>query len=244
MTTPNQADDTISSKPLTEFNGDDESSGHHVRVNSSFIAEPERRALLWLAQRTPAIITPDHLTVLGVAGAFLVMLGFIAYRVSYWAVILVAIGLLLNWLGDSLDGSLARYRKIERPDFGYLLDHSCDLISQTFIFVGLGLSPYFTIFSGLVALAMYLLMTSYTYLKVLVLRTHHLSYYGLGGTELRLMILAWTLIAMSIGSRHILATWQGVAIIDLTIGIMGCLVFLAFMWKVYTDIRLFRDVLA
>ena len=87
-------------------------------------------------------------------------------------------------------------------------------------------------------------MTSYTYLKVLVLRTHHLSYYGVGGTELRLMIAAWTFVALSIGPKLVQNGWNGLPIIDLTIGAMGTLVFAAFIWKVYTDIRLFQDKLA
>lgn len=247
MCIPVQDNDTSATHPSAPFDRADRVDGkpeHHVRVNSSFFAIPERKALLWLAARAPATVTPDRMTLLGIVGAFLVFIGFVLCRVSDWFVALVILGLLLNWLGDSLDGTLARFRGAERPDFGYLLDHSCDLISQTLIFVGLGLSPYFTICSGLVALAMYLLMTSFTYLKVLVLRTHHLSYYGLGGTELRVMIALWTLLALFVGPDLVSASYQNVAIIDITIGILGSLVFLAFMWKVYTDIRLFRDVLA
>ncbi|PTS83162.1 CDP-alcohol phosphatidyltransferase [Sphingomonas sp. HMWF008] len=152
-------------------------------------------------------------------------------------------GLALNWLGDSLDGTLARYRKIERPDFGYFLDHSCDLISQTFIFVGLGLSPYFTLFGALLALSMYLLMTSFTYLKVLILKTHHLSYYGVGATELRLMVIAWTLFALWFGPALIETRFMGPRIIDTTIFILWSLVFAAFLVKVWSDVRRFRPIL-
>lgn len=217
---------------------------HHIRVNSSFLAVQERNALLLLAARTPATVTPNQLTLLGVLGALVVFLGLLGCWVSPWFVGVVTLGLATNWLGDSLDGTLARYRGIERPDFGYLLDHSCDLISQTLIFVGLGFSPYFTIFSGLIALSMYLLFTSYTYLKVLVLRTHNLSYYGFGATELRLLILAWSLFALVTGPGLITTEAMGMRVIDVTIGAMGFLVFLAFVWKVWTDIRLFREVLA
>jgi len=216
---------------------------HHVRVNNSFLATHERNALQWLATRTPSAVTPDHLTLLGLGGAFLVLAGFAASRASPWFVSLAILGLALNWLGDSLDGTLARHRKIERPDFGYFLDHSCDLISQTFIFVGLGLSPYFTLFSALLALSMYLLMTSFTYLKVLVLKTHHLSYYGMGATELRLLLMAWTLFALWCGQAMIDARFMGVRRIDLTIFTLWSLVFIAFMWKVWSDARRFRLIL-
>lgn len=223
--------------------GDTAQSAHHVRVNNSFLATHERNALGWLAARAPSSVTPDHLTLLGLVGAFLVLVGFAASRASPWFVSLAMLGLLLNWLGDSLDGTLARYRKIERPDFGYFLDHSCDLISQTFIFVGLGLSPYFTLFSALLALSMYLLMTSFTYLKVLILRTHHLSYYGMGATELRLLLIAWTMFALWYGPGLIEARFMGLTRIDLTIFILWSLVFIVFMWKVWSDTRRFRPIL-
>lgn len=216
---------------------------HHLRVNNSFVATLERDALKWLAERTPAAVTPDHLTLLGLVGALLVLVGFVASRASPWFLSLAFIGLLMNWLGDSLDGTLARYRRIERPDFGYFLDHSCDLISQTLIFIGLGLSPYFTLFSALLALSMYLLMTSFTYLKVLILKTHHLSYYGVGATELRLLLIAWTLLVLWYGPVIIDARYMGLRRIDLTIFVLWSLVFLAFMWKVWSDTRRFRPLL-
>ncbi|MEG3146498.1 CDP-alcohol phosphatidyltransferase family protein [Sphingomonas sp. RT2P30] len=216
---------------------------HHVRVNNSFLATHERNVLLWLAARTPSAATPDQLTLLGLVGAFLVMTGFAASRASPWFVSLAILGLFLNWLGDSLDGTLARYRKIERPDFGYFLDHSCDLISQTFIFVGLGLSPYFTLLSALLALSMYLLMSSFTYLKVLILKTHHLSYYGMGATELRLLLTAWAVFALWCGPGLIDARFMGMRRIDITVFALWSLVFMAFMWKVWSDTRRFRPIL-
>jgi len=216
---------------------------HHVRVNNSFLATQERNALLWLAARTPSAVMPDHLTLLGVVGAVLVMVGFLACRISPWFVSLAILGLFLNWLGDSLDGTLARHRKTERPDFGYFLDHSCDLISLTFIFVGLGLSPYFTLFSALLALSMYLLMSSFTYLKVLVLKTHHLSYYGMGATELRLLLMAWALFALWFGPDLVDASFMGLRRIDITIFALWSLVFLAFIWKVWSDTNRLRPML-
>lgn len=226
--------------------GDEESARepvHHVRVNNSFLATHERNALLWLAERTPRAVSPDHLTILGLCGAAMVFGGFAASRLWPGCIALALAGLVLNWVGDSLDGTLARYRKIERPDFGYFLDHSCDLISQTLIFVGLGLSPHFTLFSSLLALSMYLLMTSFTYLKVLVLKTHHLSYYGMGATELRLLVGGWALFALWYGPGLIDAEIMGVRRIDGIIFLLWSCVFIAFMWKVWSDTKRFRPIL-
>lgn len=216
---------------------------HHLRINNSFLAIGERRALQWLVERTPVSASPDQLTLLGLVGAFLVLVGFAASHASPWFVSLAMLGLFLNWLGDSLDGTLARHRNIERPDFGYFLDHACDLVSQTLIFIGLGLSPFFTMFSALLALSMYLLMTSFTYLKVLVLRTHHLSYYGMGATELRLLLAVWVLFALWFGPSLLETRYVGLRVIDITVFAMWSLVFLAFVWKVWTDSNWLRPIL-
>lgn len=216
---------------------------HHVRVNNSFVGTYERKLLLWLAGRMPPAVTPNKLTLLGLAGAALALAGFAASNASPWFLSLAILGLCINWLGDSLDGTLARYRKIERPDFGYFLDHACDLISQTLIFVGLGFSPYFTLFSALLALSMYLLMTSFTYLKVLILKTHHLSYYGMGATELRLLLIGWALFALWFGPNLIDTRFMGLRCIDIIIFALASLVFIAFMWKVWSDVRRFQPTL-
>lgn len=213
----------------------------HQRVNRGLLAKPERHALRWLAGRAPAWVVPDHLTAVGVAGAVLVMVGFVSANLSPFFVILAIFGLLLNWYGDSLDGTLARYRGIERPRFGYFIDHSCDLISQTFIFIGLGFSPYFTLFSALLALSMYLLMSSYTYLKVMILRTHQLSYGGMGATELRVAIGCWSLFAIWFGPDLTSARVMRYAVLDEAIGGMWMLVFLVFIYMVNSDRSKFRD---
>ena len=181
------------------------------------------------------------MTLVGLVGAVLVGVGFVCAHISPFFVALAIVGLFLNWLGDSLDGTLARYRRIERPHFGYFIDHSCDLIAQTFIFIGLGLSPYFTLPSALFALSMYLLISSYTYLKVMILRTHHLSYGGMGATELRLMIGCWGLFAIWAGPGLISARVMHYRVIDAFVGALWLLTFFGFMWIVRCDLSKFGD---
>lgn len=188
------------------------------RVNKSFLALRERQLLNWLVARTPQAITPNHLSLLGLGGAVLAGVCFAACNISNLFIVPAAFGVFLNWLGDSLDGSLARFRKIERPEYGYLIDHSIDLIANSFMFLGLGLSPYFTLFSALLAMAMYFLFSSYTYLKVVVKNTHNLSYGSMGATELRILIISWSLIALAMGPGLIEATAYHYRIIDLVIG--------------------------
>lgn len=229
----------ISLRPMSARESD--AGMAHARLNRGLLAEPERRVLYWLAERIPAWVRPDQLTAIGVAGAVLVLLGFICANISSLFAMLAIFGLFLNWFGDSLDGTLARYRRIERPRVGYFIDHSCDLISQTFIFIGLGCSPYFTLFSALLALSMYLLMSSYTYLKVMILRTHQLSYGGMGATELRLAIVGWSLFAIWFGPGLTGARFQNNPILDDVVGGLWVLVFIGFMAMVWSDLSTFRD---
>ena len=151
-------------------------------------ARAERRALLWLAPRTPGWVTSDHLTLLG-------LLAMVACGVLYglagrrpWLLLLVNTGLVLNWLGDSLDGTLARYRHVERPRFGFYVDHLVDAFGALFVLGGLALSG---LMSPLVAagfLAAYYLLAIETYLATYAIGRFKISWGPFGGTELRILL--------------------------------------------------------
>lgn len=213
----------------------------HTRLNGGFLAEQERLLLRWLVRRLPSSVTPNHLTIVGLIGGMLTAAGFAVCHFSIYFITLAIFGLFLNWFGDSLDGTLARYRRIERPHFGYFIDHSSDLIAKTFIIIGLGFSPYFTLASALFVLSMYLLISSYTYLKVMVLRTHHLSYGGMGATELRLLVACWALFAAWAGPGLIAARFLNYPMIDAVVGVLWTLTFVAFIWIVRNDLSQLSD---
>lgn len=208
----------------------------NVRINDSLLARVERAALAALVRRIPASVTPDHLTSIGLGGALLTSAGFISCWWSNWFLIAVVFGLFLNWFGDSLDGTLARYRKIERPHYGYFVDHSADLIAQTLIVVGLGFSPFFTIPSALLVLSLYLLMSSYTYLRVVTESVHRLSYGGMGATEFRILVASWALFAAWMGpviSSGRIFSFVG---LDVVIGALSACTFFGFVWIVRNDL--------
>ena len=129
-----------------------EEASMHIREYGGFLAVPEKKALLWLASKTPSRINSDHLTLLG-------LFSMLAAGASYWAasrnkfaLILVVISLAANWLGDSLDGTLARYRNCQRPRYGYYVDHVIDLFGTAALLSGLALSGYM---NHLIALMFY-----------------------------------------------------------------------------------------
>ncbi|WP_457798994.1 CDP-alcohol phosphatidyltransferase family protein [Methylocystis sp. S23] len=214
----------------------------NVRINDSVLAIAERAALAALVRRIPSFVTPDHLTSIGLAGALLTAAGFIACWGSNWFLIAVVLGLFLNWFGDSLDGTLARYRKIERPHYGYFVDHSADLIAQTLIVVGLGFSPFFTVPSALLVLSLYLLMSSYTYLRVVTESVHRLSYGGMGATEFRILVASWAVFAAWMGPGVATGRIFSFIGLDVIIGLLSACTFFGFVWIVRNDLsRLQRE---
>lgn len=174
------------------------------RIQENLLARSERRLLTWLCSRMPVWVTPDLLTFFGLFGSVLVFAGYLASNAAAdWLWLCIA-GYSVHWFGDSLDGSLARFRRIERPRYGYFLDHSCDGVATTLVVVGIGLTPYVELEAALIALAGYLLLSIHAFLSVRVLGELRLSYLNLGPTELRLILIALTLAMYFIGPTKVL----------------------------------------
>jgi archaetidylinositol phosphate synthase len=160
------------------------------RTGGFLLAVPEMRLLRWIAARLPRWILPDDLTLLGVLAAFGVCA---AYQLSnndsawLWA----ASGLLVvQWVGDSLDGTLARVRKIERPTYGYYIDHVVDAVATAAIGIGLGLSPLMLLSIGTLIVVGYLILSINVYLESYAFGRFNIGYGFVGPTEVRLILIA------------------------------------------------------
>jgi archaetidylinositol phosphate synthase len=164
------------------------------REKTFLLARPEQKLLEAIARRLPAIIRPDHLTVLALAAA-------VAFAVAAASgSFLVAAGLLVvHWFGDSLDGTLARVRRAERPRYGYYLDHLADAFATGLIGLGLGLSAHMHLAAGLVLVIAYLALSINSYLETQALGRFSLGYGRLGPTEARLGLIA-LLVAVALGA--------------------------------------------
>jgi archaetidylinositol phosphate synthase len=205
------------------------------RIHRSWLAHHERQTLTWLAARLPAWITSDHLTLLGLAGALLCGLSYAACLLWPHMLWFACLGLVLNWFGDSLDGSLARFRGIERPRYGFFIDHSADVVSQLFIFLGLGLSPYMRFDMACLALLSYWLAALYTFIRAVATQVFQISYFGIGPTEIRLSLLAYSL-ALLVVDPFILTTPIGkFAPIDSFVLVTFFAVFAMFLLAVYGE---------
>jgi archaetidylinositol phosphate synthase len=177
------------------------------RVNESILGGLERPALAWIVDRLPNPITPDHLTALGVLGATLTALGFVLSRWTLTWLWLASAGLILNWLGDSLDGTLARRRGIERPRYGFFIDHTTDMLSQTLIFLSLGISPCAHFGCACLGLIAFLMMFVYTMIGAHVHNVMRITYFGFGATEIRALLLLGNLLILAFGILHMQSTY-------------------------------------
>ncbi len=167
----------------------------HKRVNDILLGPLERPALRWMATHMPRWVTPDIMTGVGILGGIIIFLGYVGSNWSPYFLWLASFGFVVNWVGDSLDGTLARVRKIERPRYGFFIDHTVDALIECLVFLGLGLSPYVTFNIASLALVGYLLMSVLVYVRTCVAGVFVISYGKLGPTEARVIaILANTLV--------------------------------------------------
>ena len=159
-----------------------------TRIQRSFVTNLEKRVLLWLAKRTPEKVNSDHLTVLGAVGMFLAGGSYVLARYSHYGLLLSCVFLAVNWLGDSLDGTLARYRNRLRPRYGFYVDHVIDCFGVTALLGGLGISGYMHPLVAVWLLVAYLLLSSEIFLATYALGRFEMAYFHLGPTELRILL--------------------------------------------------------
>ena len=170
------------------------------RSKQFVLARVEERLLEWIAERLPARVMPDHMTALGVLAALGIAVAYLLANESQVWLWAASALLVVHWLGDSLDGTLARVRRIERPKYGYYLDHLVDALATALIGLGLGLSPYMLLSVGLVIVVTYLILSINTYLETQAFGVFSLGYGGVGPTEVRLVLIVLnTVIALGVG---------------------------------------------
>jgi phosphatidylglycerophosphate synthase len=170
------------------------------------------------------------LTLIGFAGA---LWSGVAYALSSWEanwLWLAILGYFINWFGDSLDGSLARYRNIERPSYGYFIDHSTDAFATLLLAMGFGLSPYVDMNIAMFAVSGYLLLSIHTFLAARVIGDFRLSYLSGGPTELRLFLISLTLGMIAFGDVRVVGS---IGIFDLFIAIAGALFIALYVRQTY-----------
>jgi putative flippase GtrA/phosphatidylserine synthase len=160
------------------------------RLQHSLLAPLEKRVLIWLGRRLPPWLNSDHLTLLGFLSLFGVGCSYWYSHQSRTGLILANLFLILNWFGDSLDGTLARVRNQQRPRYGFYVDHMLDACGSVFVFAGLALSRYMNTRIAVALLVAYLLLSIEAYLATYTVGIFQLSFAAFGPTELRLLLIA------------------------------------------------------
>jgi phosphatidylglycerophosphate synthase len=158
------------------------------RAQRSVLARTEKQCLLWLAARLPRWVTSDGLTVLGLTAMFGAGLSYWFARYSRMGLLLVIACLAVNWFGDSLDGTLARFRNQSRPRYGFYVDHVVDTFGALFLLGGLALSGYMSLLVAAGLLIAYYILSIEVYLATYTIGTFHMSFGGIGPTELRILL--------------------------------------------------------
>ena len=192
----------------------------------------EKRTLIWLAERMPAAVNSDHLTSLG-------LLSLIAAGIGYWyaqqnkiGLLLVIVFLITNWFGDSLDGTLARVRKRQRPRYGFYVDHIVDMFGTLFLLGGLGLSGFMSHSVATALIVVYFMLSIEVYLTTYTIGTFHLSFWKFSPTELRILLCIGNLVLLA-GHTHGRIGGREFLLFDVggLVGVAGMTAML--LWAVY-----------
>ncbi len=210
-----------------------------VRVQESWVAAWEKRVLVWIAQRTPNRIGPDHLTLLG----FMAQLSAGAcYALAFWnrfSLLGVIVCLALNWLGDSLDGTLARVRHTLRPRYGFYVDHMVDSFGGVALMGGLALSGYMHPWIAIGLLIAFLMLSIQSYLATHTLGEFRLSFWKFGPTELRILLAVGNLALFWKPRVHFMGGQYRLFDVGGVIGLTGMTMMLVF-FSLQNTIRLYR----
>lgn len=219
------------------------------RIQTSILNAAEKKALVWMAERMPKWVNSNMLTGIGTFGALVIAAGYILSNLNLNYIWLASFGLLINWFGDSLDGTLARVRNTQRPVFGYYLDHTMDVFNEFFMFIGVGLSAMMHLYVVIGLYIIYILLTLNVSINAHLRREFRITYAKLGPTEFRIIAIIintiWILVpAVREYSRKIFIFGN-----DFTIGIgdyigLGLLVVLLAIYisTVISDIKYYSKL--
>jgi phosphatidylglycerophosphate synthase len=216
-------------QPLMSQQNEPRNPEGHQRINDAFLRPLEKPALNWLAAHMPYWVTPDHLTALGMFASVLIAVSLVLTNISPAYLWLASLGVALNWFGDSLDGTLARYRKIERSNYGYFIDHAVDALDEVLIFLALGISPYVRMELAGLALVSYLLLSIQSFLYSQVSGVFQISFIRIGPTEMRVVMILSNTVVFFIGNPMVTTALGIFTMYDFVLIFISLLLFGAFI---------------
>ena len=225
-------------------------SENSVRIQTSILNQKEHQILNWLAARQPGWVDSDMLTFIGFLGALMISAGYFLTNFSINYLWLASFGFVVNWYGDSLDGSLARFRKQQRPVYGYYLDHTMDAVNEAFMFAGLGLSPYMRFDIAAIILIVYLMLTVNVTMNAHLRKEFRLTFAKLGPTEFRIFAIAANTVLLfnkPLQEFELNLPWFGdkifdIHVLDLVGGLVLVIMVPIYIITVIKDIRYYSSI--
>ncbi len=222
---------------------------HSVRIQTSLLNGLEKKVLVFFAKHQPSWVTSDFLTFIGFVGSVIIFSGFVLSNLNLNWLWLTVIGLIINWYGDSMDGTLARVKNQQRPIYGFFIDHNMDSINEGLMFIGAGLSPLFDLSFAVLCYAAYMVLSSYVYINAHLKNEFKLTYAALGPTEFRVIVMALSLCYLYIeplqSKLHTITLWGNqlsFGIYDyIALAIWGILT-LMFLTSFFKDARYFAKI--
>jgi len=208
-----------------------------IRIQDSILNKMEKRVLVCLAKKLPKWVTSDHLTWLGLFGAIISAGG---YFLSNWDVEflwLSSLGFVVNWFGDSLDGTLARVRNAQRPIYGFYLDHNIDGLTVLIFCVGAGISPFISFSVAMLILSGYYLLSIFTYINTYLKGEFKISYSGLGPTEFRLIVILINTLFIYLPTDNPTIYIIGIPIklFDIFALVIALVLFIIYLWSFFSE---------
>jgi len=210
------------------------------RVQASLLAPMEKVVLLKLASWMPSWINSDHLTLIGLVSMFLAGLSYYLSTSAPAYLFLASLFIVLNWFGDSLDGTLARYRQRLRPRYGFYVDHIVDAFGTFFLVLGMGLSGYMNLTIALLAVIVYFMLSIQSYLATHVLKVFHMSFWKFSPTEIRIIMIVGDTYVFFRPEVTLMGRDYHVFDLGALVGIVGMLAMLIFT-TIKNTVRLYRE---
>jgi phosphatidylglycerophosphate synthase len=209
------------------------------RVQQSFTAAAERKALAWLAARLPARVNSDHLTVVGFGAMFFAGASYAFARTHRAGLLLATFFLALNWFGDSLDGTLARLRNQQRPRYGFYVDHMIDTFGGFFLMAGLAISGFIDWKIALGMFVAFLMLSVQVYLATYTVGTFQLSFAKFGPTEIRIVLALGNVALWSHSDARIFSSSYRIFDVGGIVAIAGMSIMLI-VSTIFNTVKLYR----
>lgn len=172
------------------------------KTGQSILGPSERRFIDWAVPKIPEPVGSHHLTMLTLVWTVLmVVFGLLADDRPVW-LHAMSVLVFLQWLTDSLDGSLGKYRKQGLVKWGFFADHLLDLLFAGSIVIAYSfmVEVWWLRLCFMVLLLITCATMAVSFLSFAATNRFQIAYYGVGPTEIRIAYIALNTLVYFVGT--------------------------------------------